>query len=256
MPLPFSGTAARLEKPVKRMSFFGTYEMVLERGCWDEWLESGDYLGWGRVVLSLDHMLGTLSTLAATDNGTLGFQAAGDFLVFEGSLVQDGDDPGPTQAQADVAKLAAQKLQKQVSIGFSIEKGHWEWRDDEDNDLEFDRLVCEKILIRELSLVPYGAMGDDATIGMKQQMALTFEVGEDKWKLGGCGVKLYKTGSNNVELDVDAWHKTAKDKWQAERFQAKLEADDAAAEKSSGEGAATVMTVTEARALARSHRRQ
>ena len=137
-----------------------------------------------------------------------------------------------------------------MSIGFSIEKGHWEWADDEDNDLEVDRLVCEKILIRELSLVPYGAMGDDATIGIRQEMSMTVGEGAGAWKLSGGGVKLYEKGSQTRELAVDAWHARDKAAWTAAR-----EAKAAAAVVDKPAAKAATMTVTDARAKIQNRKR-
>ena len=165
------GTAARSDLPVQRGFASWGYEFQIARGAWDAWMESGDWLGLGRVVLAADHQMAADQVMAATDNGTLEFSLIDtdsyEYLAFTADLLAD-DDPDRTDYMTRMlAQLRSRRI-GQTSVGCLLVEHRWDFPDD-DNDLEQDRLTCLKASMAELSLVAFGAQGDEARAGIIAQ---------------------------------------------------------------------------------------
>lgn len=211
MPLPFSGTALRLAQPIYINEYFEHY---WEPTALDDWLASDDWGGWGRVVLRFDHYGQAGSSegiLAATNNGTLKMDKAGDFIVFEGELVAEGDSPGPSTHQRNAAILFSQELLWQVSMGATADEIRWEF-DFEDEDKP-DRMVIVKAAIYEVAIVDFGLLKDMATMRVEQSMSISQSPARLQFQGGGKMMLYEKDDAGRLQpMDILA----ARDKAKAE----------------------------------------
>ena len=160
------GEAGKAGREISR--WYGDF--VYEKGAWNAWLRSKDWLGMGWVPMLVDHdEENVLATLADTKTGTLGFKrkevGSEEWLEFEAEIrTADDGPPAPTVAQTDAVSLIAQGLVTDVSMGFYILEYHWELARDPDNDRDVDTLIGEKLAAFEISLVVRGAFKEDSKV--------------------------------------------------------------------------------------------
>ena len=221
MPRPFSGTAVRFNWEGRKGAPPYGFKLEFRPEAFDKWLDNQAGTVYGRAVLALDHTTSGLETLAATDNGTLSFDKTDDYLTFEGTLVTDGDDPGPSQAQRDIAALFAQKLLKQVSVGCDVYKRTWEFADEPDGWDKVDKLIVEEAVLYELSVVTYGAFRDQAVMRMESALQLG---PSSPMTLAGGPLRLTTYDKNGERVTFDA--EADKAAFRAERAAAAASADD------------------------------
>lgn len=153
------GKALKLGKKVNR----GWYYVKFETVCFDDFVNNETRGAGAGSVLIADHDMRIQNILAREDNGTFRWNLKLDtraFLYWEALIPSEGP---MTQMQQEVPILYDQGLISQTSVG--VLEWDYEWEDLGKKD-KMPTLVIKKARLRELSIVVYGAFGNDATIRM------------------------------------------------------------------------------------------
>lgn len=187
-----SGTATVLGKKVDRAG--GMFQLEILPGAFDQFLsgDRGDNVMNQDVILTTDHMIQAHTILAREGKGTLIFDMNKNDkykLLVMASIRQD---ELATNAQTDIVNSLKQGNLSELSVGLIPIRFSWNLEDEAKPVYE----VIEAGL-RELSLLPYGAMGKEAKFNMKSSESL--ELGSDMVSL-----RVYDSTNNSLELSDDS----------------------------------------------------
>lgn len=210
-----SGVATKLGKKVDRGRYF---KLEIMEGAFDKFLsgDRGNNPMSQDVILTTDHMIQAHTILAREGQDTLVFKLQGkDKLVFNAEI-ETGENS--TSMQRDVASSIKQGNLSQLSVGLIPIKYMWNL-EDEDNPV----YEVHEASLRELSILPYGAMGEDAELMASDgQGGIVLGVNVD--------MRLYTGDDTNLtemtDLSILESLEKAKAEKEQEKLRVKQEADE------------------------------